>query len=121
MSDVDRKERIRAYKEAPRPAGVYVIRNLTTGAGLLGTARDLPGKLNGQRFQLEMGSHPDRELQADWTAHGPDAFEFGVLDSLEPKEQSADELAEDLRLLKDMWADRLEADGVTLYRASRRG
>ena len=76
MNQIDRKARMREYKETPRPAGVYRVRNTATGKSLVGSTADLPGMLNRQRFQLEHGSHPDRELQRDWNELGPDAFEF---------------------------------------------
>lgn len=85
MNQIDRKARMRQYKETPRPAGVYRIRHIETGKSLVGSTADLPGMLNRQRFQLEAGSHPDKELQRDWSQFGPGAFEFEVLDRLEPK------------------------------------
>lgn len=66
MADIDRKGRIREYKQTRLPAGVYVVRNMRTGRSLVGSSPNLPGMLNRQRFQLEMGGHPDKELQADW-------------------------------------------------------
>ena len=56
MADSDRKDRIRDYEENPPPAGVLRVRNTVTGRSLILPASNLPGKLNGQRFQLEMGS-----------------------------------------------------------------
>ena len=119
---IDRKERIREYKGTPRRAGVYRVRNTATGRSLIGATPDLPGMLNRQRFQLEMGSHPDRELQADWNELGADAFEFEVLDELEPREsEPAGDPAEDLRALKEMWLEKLTASGEPLYKQSLRG
>ena len=114
---VDRKALIREYKETPRSAGLFQVRNLTTGRLLIGPAPDLPGMLNRQRFQLETGAHPDKELQADWNALGPDAFEFGVLDRLEQEEREPD--AGELQVLHQLWLERL--DDTPLYRLSRRG
>ncbi|MFN8177786.1 MAG: GIY-YIG nuclease family protein [bacterium] len=121
MSGIDRKARTREYKETPRPAGLYRVRNTATGKSLLGTSTDLPGMLNRQRFQLEHGSHPDRELQSDWNEQGPAAFSFEVLDRLDPKDEPAYDPAEDLRALKEMWLEKLTASGEPLYRQSRRG
>jgi len=120
VGEVDRKELIRAYKETPRPAGVYCVRNTAIGSCLLGVTPDLPGMLNRQRFQLENGSHPDPELQADWDRYGPVSFEFEVLDRLEPQDEPAHDPAEDLAVLGALWVERLTAEGVTLYRWTHR-
>ncbi len=121
MSQIDRKARIREYKETSQPAGIYRVRNTTTGKSLVGSTVNLPGMLNRQRFQLEHGSHPDRELQRDWDELGPDAFEFEALDRLEPRAEPAYDPTEDLRVLKEMWLENLTASGEPLYRQSKRG
>jgi hypothetical protein len=121
VSQIDRKARKREYKETPRPAGVYRVRNTATGKSLVGSTADLPGMLNRQRFQLENGSHPDRELQSDWNELGPGAFEFEVLDQLKPQGEPAYDPTEDLRVLKEMWLEKFTAAGEPLYSESRRG
>jgi hypothetical protein len=121
MNQIDRKARIREYKDTPRPAGVYRVRNMATGRSLLGAAADLPAKLNGQRFQLDNGLHPDKELQRDWNELGPAAFAFEVLDALESREGPACDPTDDLRVLKEMWLEKLTASGASLYPQSWRG
>lgn len=116
MSETDRKALRREYKETAQPAGVFLIRNTATGRLFVGPSPNLPGMLNRQRFQLEMGSHPNRELQADWNALGPDEFEFGVLDTLETTaDASPEDLAAELEVLKSLWLERLRAAGEQLY------
>jgi hypothetical protein len=117
---VDRKALVREYLETPRPAGVYGVRNTATGKTLLGLSPNVPGVLNRQRFQLQNGSHPDKELQADWNDLGPDAFTFETLDLLKPSDDPGYDSAEDLRTLKTMWLEKLAALGVPLYPRSRR-
>ena len=121
MNQGDRKARIREYKETPLPAGIYRVRNTRTGRSLVGSSPNLPGMLNRQRFQLDHGSHPDRELQADWNELGSDAFEFEVLDVLEPSVEPARDPADELRVLKEMWLEKLAAAGEPVYRQSLRG
>ncbi len=118
---MDRKQRTREYKETPRPAGVYAVRNSAKGKLLLGASSDLPGVLNRQRFQLEHGAHPDRELQQDWNELGPNAFAFEVLDQLEPSREPGDDPSDDLRVLKEMWLEKLTASSQPLYPFSKRG
>jgi hypothetical protein len=121
VSQIDRKARIREYKEKPPPAGVYRVRNTATGKSLVGSTANLPGMLNRVRFQLEHGSHPDRELQSDWDELGSNAFEFEALDQLKPRDEPAYDPTGDLRVLKEMWLEKLMAAGEPLYRQSRRG
>jgi hypothetical protein len=116
MAGRDRKTLIREYKEKPRPAGVFRVRNTTIGKSLIGSTADLPGKINSHRFQLEHGSHPSKELQADWKVLGPEAFVFEVLDQLKPSERPDYHASEDLKVLKDLWQEKLKASGESMYR-----
>jgi hypothetical protein len=113
---MDRKEQIRAYKESPRPMGVYRVRNVRTGKALVGSSVDVPAMLNRQRFQLGAGGHPDRALQADWAESGPDAFAFETLDTLEPSEEPGYDPASELKLLEQMWLEKLGRAGERGYR-----
>ena len=65
---MNRKEMVRDYKKTRRPMGVFCIRNTLTGQVLLGSSVDLPSILNRYRMQLEMGMHPNRQMQNDWNA-----------------------------------------------------
>ncbi len=118
---MDRKARSRQYKETPRAAGVYVVRNTATGKLLVGASPDFAGMLNRQRFQLENGGHPDRTLQQEWNELGPAAFAFEVLDELKPSSEPGYDPTGDLRVLRDLWLERLIARGAQLYPFSRRG
>lgn len=100
--------------------GVFQVRNAQNGRVYLGTSVDLPSMLNRQRAQLRMGGHPDKALQADWKALGPDAFTFDVLDTLDPPDTSGYDPAADLRTLEDLWRARIEAGAGTVYNAAPR-
>jgi len=104
---MDRKARIREYKETPRLMGVCGVRNTTNGRWLVRSSVNLPGMINRTRFQLENGSHKNRELQKDWNELGPEAFEFETLDTLEPTDQPGCDPSEDLRMLEEMWFEKL--------------
>ncbi len=104
---MDRREAVRQYKETPRPMGVFRVHNRTNGKSLVGSTSDLPSMLNRQRFQLESGGHPNRALQQDWNEMGPDAFDFEVLDVLEPIDEPGYEPTADLRALETMWREKL--------------
>jgi hypothetical protein len=121
MDKSERKAFNREYKSTPRPAGIYRVRNSVTRKSLVGSATDLRGMLNRQRFQLENGLHPDRELQGDWDELGAAAFEFGILDQLKPSDEAGYDPTEDLAALKEMWIEELRAAGESLYKWSGRG
>ena len=87
--------------------GVYVVRNLVNGLALIGSSVNIPGMLNRQRFQLEMGGHANRALQKEWDALGASSFVFETLDTLSPPADPDYVPSEDLMMLEDMWLDRL--------------
>lgn len=104
---VDRKALIREYKETKRPMGVGVVRNLTSGKALVVAGVDLTSLLTRQRAQLKLGGHTVKALQADWDAHGPDAFAFEVLDTLEPSDAPGWDPTSDLKALEQLWLEKL--------------
>ena len=110
-----RKELIRQYKETPRPMGVYRICNTRTGKSLIGAARDVPARLNRHRAQLGMKLHCNAELQRDWDTHGPDAFVFETLDLLKPPDEPGYDPTDDLRVLEDLWIQKLQPFGENAY------
>ena len=115
---MNRKSLIRAYKETRRPMGVYRIHNTRDDRSLVGRSVDLPAILNREREALRFGSHPNAALQHDWATHGPEAFVFEVLDTLKPPdEQPGYDPTDDLRVLEEMWVDRLQAVGERGYGA----
>ncbi|MEJ2719880.1 MAG: GIY-YIG nuclease family protein [bacterium] len=121
MGKIDRKARIREYKDTPGRAGVWRVHNTVAGKSLIGSTPNIPGILNRQRFQLENGSHPHKGLQKDWNELGPAVFEFEILDELEARDDPAYDPSEDLAVLEKMWFEKLTAAGETFYRQSRQG
>jgi hypothetical protein len=112
---MDRKTLLRTYKESNRPMGVFRVHNTVTDKSLVGTSINLPGMLNRQRFQLEMGGHPNRALQRDWNDLGANAFAFEVLDTLTVPEQPDYDPSDDLRALEQLWLDKLAPFGDRGY------
>ena len=112
---MDRKELIRKYKETPRPAGVYRVVHRPSGRTLLGSSLDAPAMFNRIRAQLDMKSHPNKQLQHDWDIDGEDAFEFEVVDLLEATEDPDRDIRDDLRTLQELWRDKLRIPPDSLY------
>lgn len=104
----NKKELKKEYKRTLQPMGIYQIKNLVNTKIFLGSSKNLEGKLNSIRFQLEMGSHMNRELQADFNKLGKEKFSFAIIDKLEPKEDPDYNYTDDLKVLEDMWIDKLQ-------------
>ncbi len=105
---MDRRQLVRAYKDTPRPMGIYRVRNLRTGASLVGRSVDLPAVLNRERAQLKLRAHRNKALQGDWNALGADAFAFETLDTIQPPEdQPGYDPTDDLAVLEALWLERL--------------
>jgi len=96
--------------------GVFRVRNTTNGKSLVGSSVDVPAMLNRQRFQLGAGGHPDRALQQDWKEFGPAAFEFETLDTLDPPQEPGYDPAVELRMLEQIWLEKLGRPGGRGYR-----
>ncbi len=96
--------------------GVYRIRDTQNGRSYLGFSNDLQAIFNRHRTELKFGSHRNKELLAQWKSSGDSAFEFEVLDELEHDPESKTNPAEDLSVLADMWASRLEEAGEVVIR-----
>ena len=114
----DRKADIRrASKEAKPPMGVYRIA-ISGGDAVSGSdkvfvdfAVDLAARFNRHKFELKMGSHRNKELQAAWNAHGEAAFAFEVLDELERDDDAREGPDQGLRVLAEMWLGKLREAG----------
>lgn len=118
---MDRKALIRQYKETRKTAGVFRVRNLTNDKSLVGKSADVPSMLNRERAQLRTGTHMNRALQSDWKTLGADAFAFEILDTLTPPADKPDwDPTDDLRLLEEMWLEKLQPFGERGYNAERK-
>lgn len=105
---MDRKRAIREYKNSHRPMGVYQIRNTVNDKVWVDSSINVPAKFNRYRLQLNAGSHMSRSLQADWNELGEGAFEFELLEPLEPRSDPNYDYANDLEVLEDLWLEKLE-------------
>ena len=105
----NRKKRLKEeYKQTHTPMGIYQIRCLANGKVLLGSALNLPGILNSNRFQLKLGKHANKGLQADWKRFGSEKFSFEILDELAATEGVDYDYREDLASLEELWLDKLQ-------------
>jgi hypothetical protein len=107
---MNRKEAIAEYKNRKTPRGTFAVR-FAGGPAWVDATPDLDAAKNGLLYMLRNGMHTNKELQADWNAHGEAAFRYEVLEKLD------DDLApmawQDL--LKDKkkeWVARLDARAI---------
>ncbi len=105
----------RQYKEAPREAGIFQVKNTVNGKVLLGSSKNLHGPLNKHRFILSIGRHWNKAMQEDWDRLGPDAFVFEVLEVLKQKDDPAFNLEDELSLLEQIWTEKVQPFGEHGY------
>jgi group I intron endonuclease len=111
----DKRKLKEQYKLVIQPMGVYQIKNRVNGKVFIGTARNLPGRINSQKFQLKLGSHRNKDLQNEFFRFGEENFTFEVLDWLEPKEDPLYDYTEDLTVLQQIWMEKLKPYGEQGY------
>jgi group I intron endonuclease len=105
---MNKKEMTDKYKQTALPMGIYQIKNLKNGKIFIGSAKDLRGRINSNKFQLKNGSHPNKEMQRDYNEVGEEGFSFEILDYLKPKEDLNYDYTDELRILEEMWLDKLQ-------------
>ncbi|MGB8657997.1 MAG: GIY-YIG nuclease family protein [Candidatus Zixiibacteriota bacterium] len=105
---MNKKEMTKKYKQTIQPMGIYQIKNMKNGKIYIGSAKDLRGKINSNKFQLKNGLHLNKEMQKDFSEIGEEGFSFEVLDYLKPKEDSNYDYTEELKVLEDMWLEKLQ-------------
>lgn len=110
-----RAELKRAYKETPKRAGVFQIKNAKSGRVLLGSSKNLHGPLNRHKFQLAGGLHPNALLQEEWNRDGADAFSFEVLEEVKVTDDPDFSLDDALAALEEAWVARLQPFGERGY------
>jgi hypothetical protein len=105
---MDKKGLKNQYKQGVRPMGIFQVKNLANGKIFIGSAKDLKGKLNSIKFQLEMNSYVNKKLQEDFNKFGEKNFIFETIDLLEPKEDINYDYTDDLNVLEEMWLEKIQ-------------
>lgn len=110
-----RSEMKRTYKETPREAGVFQVKNTVEGKILLGSSLNLHGPLNRHRFLLSIGRHLNPRVQEDWDRLGPEAFTFEILEVVKRREDPGFSVEDELALLEETWLEKLKPFGERGY------
>lgn len=116
---INKAEARKRYKETLPPMGIYQIKNLANGKIFIGSSKNLNGKLNSHKFQLENNCHVIKELQNDFNQFGMGKFSFEVIDYLEPKEGIAYDYTEDLAALEELWLEKIQPFGESGYNSRK--
>lgn len=105
-----KKALLREYKQRPVQGGVFKIENSANGRYFLDVTQNLAGIKNRFEFFINTGSCFHPKLAEDCKKYGAGAFTFIVLEELVKKEtQSVEEYQDDLKTLKALWAEKLDA------------
>ena len=97
-----RRVAARLARDTFPPMGIYSIRDRASGHLLLGASRNVHAALNRARFELRMGKHADRELQAEWNRTGVDGLAFEVLELVKEREEEGFDYAGELKALEQI-------------------
>jgi hypothetical protein len=112
---INKKEIRKEYKNQKHPAGLYAVKNKPDNKMYIGTSINLPAKIRGITFELEMGSHAYHNLAGDYRKLGKLNFEIFILDQIEVKDETERELKAELETLEAMWVEKLKGEGVSFY------
>lgn len=103
-----RRDAARRARDAFPPMGVYLIRNRETGQVVVASSRNVYGAINRIRFELRLGSHPDKALQAQWDHGHPGQFDFDVVELLQEREGAGIDYAAELCMLEQLYREQYE-------------
>lgn len=101
-SRLARRSAARQARDAFPPMGIYAIRHCASGYVLIGASRNVHAALNRARFELSLGKHADRELQAEWHHRGLDGLAFEVLELVKERKDSDFDYVGELKALEQI-------------------
>lgn len=100
-----RRAAAREVRDAFPPMGIYAILDRASGHRLLGASRNVQAALNRARFELRMGKHADRVLQAAWDRNGVEGLAFDVLELLKERDDAGFDYAGELKALEQTYRE----------------
>lgn len=115
MEEKTKKQLKDEYKLKKFKAGVFVVRNITNDKIFLGSSVNMDAMWNRIRLQLDVGSHPNSELQADWKSLGEDKFRFEIISEIKQKDDVQQDLAKEVKELELLYLDELKPYGEKGY------
>ncbi|MCM5569290.1 GIY-YIG nuclease family protein [Burkholderiaceae bacterium FT117] len=101
-SAAERRRISREARDAFPRMGVYAIRSEASGRVRVASSRNVPGAINRIEFELRLGSHPDKALQADWKLN-PAAISFEVLELVKERTDPDFDYSAELSALEELY------------------
>jgi frataxin-like iron-binding protein CyaY len=114
------KELKEEYKLMKFPAGVFQIRNTVNGKIFINSSVNLDKVWNSQKFQLQLGGHPNHALQQEWKEFGESAFVFEILDEVAQDGEREINLKEEAKALEEYFLEELQPFGEKGYNKARK-
>lgn len=103
------KELKEEYKKIVHPKGVFKIVNKINGKIFVDSSPNLDSKWDNQKFQLNLGSHPNKELQKDWNELGEINFYYEIIDTIKLTETDSEKnYNADIKELLEMYLEELQ-------------
>ena len=109
MNKASRRDLVRDYKDLKTQAGVYAVRCEASGETWLAGVRNVGSQQNKLWFGLRTGGHPNKAMQAAWTAHGEAGFAFEAVETIDDETLSAIGLADQIKARERHWLATLGA------------
>jgi len=63
---------------------------------------------NSQKFKLNLGIHPNKNLQSDWKESGEKNFKFEIISELKITGDPAQNIKEELKELEELFIDEIK-------------
>lgn len=101
-----RRRRAREARDAFPPMGVYAVRDRASGSVSVGSSRDVHARLRRIQFELRLGAHKDKVLQAAWR-QDPTRLSFEVVALVKQRADAAFDYAQELRVLEQLYREEL--------------
>jgi hypothetical protein len=108
---MDKRQARKEYKSKKTPKGVFAIRCAGASEVWVGASTHLDSERNGIWFQLRLGQHQNKSLQAEWNVKGEEAFSYEILETLDDDVLPL-ALKDVLRERQKHWEKELRASGV---------
>lgn len=108
LTPAQRREASRQARDAFPVMGVWCIRDHATGKVRVAASRNVPGAINRAQFELRLGAHADKELQAQWTTSDAGRFSFEVIELVKERSDPAFDYAAELQALQAWYREQLE-------------
>ena len=115
-----KKELREQYKQMKFPMGVFQIRNIQNGKIFIESALNLNSIWNRHRTQLELGMHPNQQLQQEWKEFGEQAFAYEILSELEQDDQQFSDPRKELKKLEQLFIEEKQPFGEKGYHITKK-